>query len=155
MEYFKASKDHAEQIYNLVQNTITAVYPRYYPEAVVDFFYSLHNRTNISRDIEDGCVRVLRYDGRLVGTGSCKGSHITRVFVAPEFQGQGYGGRIMENLEGEIAREYSSICLDASLPAAQFYESRGYKTVRHGKTEVENNAILIYEMMEKQMTKNL
>ena len=36
MEYFKASEDHAEQIYNLVQNTITAVYPRYYPEAVVD-----------------------------------------------------------------------------------------------------------------------
>lgn len=155
MEYFKASKDHAEQIYNLVQNTITAVYPRYYPEAVVDFFCSLHNRTNIIRDIEDGCVRVLWNDGWLVGTGSCKGSHITRVFVATEFQGQGYGGRIMENLEREIAREYPSICLDASLPAAQFYESRGYKTVRHGKTEVENNAILIYEMMEKQMTKNL
>ena len=38
MEYFKASEEHAEQIYNLVQNTITAVYPRYYPEAVVDFF---------------------------------------------------------------------------------------------------------------------
>ena len=43
MEYFKASEEHAEQIYNLVQNTITAVYPRYYPEAVVDFFCSLHN----------------------------------------------------------------------------------------------------------------
>ena len=155
MEYFKASEDHAEQIYNLVQNTITAVYPRYYPEAVVDFFCSLHNRINISRDIEDGCVRVLWSDGRMVGTGSCKGSHITRVFVAPEFQGQGYGRRIMENLEREIAREYPSICLDASLPAAHFYESRGYKTVRHGKTEVENNAILVYEMMEKQMTKNL
>ena len=95
MEYFKASEDHAEQIYNLVQNTITAVYPRYYPEAVVDFFCSLHNRINISRDIEDGCVRVLWSDGRMVGTGSCKGSHITRVFVAPEFQGQGYGRRIM------------------------------------------------------------
>ena len=84
LEYFKASEDHAEQIYNLVQNTITAVYPRYYPEAVVDFFCSLHNRTNISRDIEDGCVRVLWSDGRMVGTGSCKGSHITRVFVAPD-----------------------------------------------------------------------
>ena len=91
----------------------------------------------------------------MVGTGSCKGSHITRVFVAPEFQGQGYGRRIMENLEREIAREYPSICLDASLPAAHFYESRGYKTVRHGKREVEDNAILVYEMMEKQMTKNL
>ena len=49
----------------------------------------------------------------------------------------------------------SSICLDASLSAAHFYESMGYKTVRHGKTEVEDNAILVYEMMEKQMTKNL
>ena len=155
MEYFKASREHGELIFNLVQDTINAVYPRYYPKPVVEFFCGIHSRDNINRDIEEGCVRVLWNDGRIVGTGSCKGSHITRVFVAPEFQGQGYGRRIMENLEREIAREYPSICLDASLPAAHFYESRGYKTVRHGKTEVEDNAILVYEMMEKQMTKNL
>ena len=155
MEYFKASREHGELIFNLVQDTINAVYPRYYPKPVVEFFCGIHSRDNINRDIEEGCVRVLWNDGRIVGTGSCKGSHITRVFVAPEFQGQGYGRRIMENLEREIAREYPSICLDASLPAAHFYESRGYKTVRHGKREVEDNAILVYEMMEKQMTKNL
>ena len=29
MEYFKASREHGELIFNLVQDTINAVYPRY------------------------------------------------------------------------------------------------------------------------------
>ena len=91
MEYFKASREHGELIFNLVQDTINAVYPRYYPKPVVEFFCGIHSRDNINRDIEEGCVRVLWKDGRLVGTGSRKGNHITRVFVAPELQGQGCG----------------------------------------------------------------
>lgn len=38
MEYFKASREHGELIFNLVQDTINAVYPRYYPKPVVEFF---------------------------------------------------------------------------------------------------------------------
>ena len=151
MEYFKASREHGELIFNLVQDTINAVYPRYYPKPVVEFFCGINSRDNINRDIEEGCVRVLWKDGRLVGTGSRKGNHITRVFVAPELQGQGCGSCIMEKLKDEIAQEFRFICLDASLPAVHFYENMGYKTVGHGRIEVGNNAILIYDMMEKQL----
>lgn len=38
---------------------------------------------------------------------------------------------MMEQLEKEIAAQYDSCVLDASLAAVCFYERRGYKTVRH------------------------
>lgn len=151
MEYIKATEKHTEQIYKLVQNTMKAVYPKYYPKEVVDFFCKLHSTDNISEDIKNGCVFLLFEDNCLVGTGSHKKDHITRVFVDTAFQGQGYGSYIMQNLENEITLKYDRACLDASLPASHFYEKRGYTTVKHEKCGVENGAVLVYEIMQKQL----
>ena len=78
-----------------------------------------------------------------------KETHITRVYVKPELQGRGYGNFIMQCLENEIAKKYHSVELDASLPASHIYEKRGYKTVKHERYNVENGAVLVYEIMEK------
>lgn len=150
MEYIKATEKETEQIFKLVQDTITTIYPKYYPKEVVDFFCKHHSMENISRDIKNGCVGILLHDGQIVGTGSYTENHITRVYVAPEFQGQGYGSYIMDCLEKEIGKKYNSINIDASLPACRLYEHRGYKTVTHEKLPVENEVVLIYEIMEKQ-----
>ncbi len=83
MEYIRAAQEHAEEIYRLVQKTITTVYPKYYPREVVDFFCRLHNKENILNDINSGYVGILKHDGRLVGTGSRQDNHITRVYVDP------------------------------------------------------------------------
>ena len=104
------------------------------------FFLSLHSCEAIVEDI--GCGRV----GILVD-----GNHITRVYVAPEFQGRGVGSFIMQHLEDEIAREHATAALDASLPAVGLYERRGYRTQRHERFPVENNAVLVYAMMEKDL----
>lgn len=151
MEYIKATEEELEQIYLLVQSTITTVYPKYYPKEVVDFFCEFHNKENIGDDIKNGWVGVLLHDGRIVGTGSFSDNHITRVYVAPEFQGQGCGSYIMECLEKEIGSQYSSVYLDASLPASRLYEHRGYQTIKHEKWDVENDVVLVYEVMEKQL----
>jgi len=86
LEYIEATKEHAEQIYRLVQETIQAIYPKYYPMEVVRFFCNHHSREKIVRNITDGYVGMLLVDNKLVGTGSYKDNHITRVFVAPAFQ---------------------------------------------------------------------
>ena len=150
MEYIEATKEHAEQIYRLVQDTIQAIYPKFYPMEVVKFFCNHHSREQIVGDITNGYVGILLSDNKMVGTGSYKDNHITRVFVAPAFQKQGYGGHIMQCLEDKIALTYSSAYLDASLPSCQFYEGRNYKTVRHEKIEVGNGVFLVYGIMEKQ-----
>ncbi len=152
MKHIEAKTEDCAQIYALVQETIRTVYPKYYPEEVVDFFSKLHSTDNIGQDIANRTV-TLFYEGEtLIGTGTCKEEHITRVFVLPGYQGQGYGGQIMQYLEEKAAKRYDKVCLDASLPACQFYERRGYVTRRHEIWECENGVVLVYGIMEKLLT---
>ncbi len=151
MEYRLATAQELEAIYTVVQFTIKKVYPKYYPEEVVDFFCRHHNLKAITKDVENGNVSVLIVDGKIIGTGSFVGNHITRVYVLPEYQSRGYGTYIMKQIEEEIAKKYDKAVLDASLPAVGLYEKLEYKTVKHEKYTVENDAVLVYEVMEKKL----
>ena len=103
------------------------------------------------KDIKNGCVSILLNHTDIIGTGSYKDNHISRVYIAPAFQGQGYGSYLMQCLENEIARKNPFACLDASLPAERFYEYMGYKTIKENSCTVKNGVILRYKMMEKQL----
>lgn len=151
MKYSKATAENAEQVYTVVQKTIKTIYPRYYPQEVVDFFCQLHSKDKIESDIADGTVGILTDGGSVIGTGCCREHHITRVYVLPEHQRKGYGSYLMQCLEEKIGEGYDKICLDASLPASLFYEKRGYTTVRHCKLPAGSEAILVYEIMEKEI----
>lgn len=151
MKYIKAARKNIEEIYELVRDTITTIYPKYYPQEVVNFFCDLHSRANILKDIDNGTVGVLEKDGQIIGTGSYSANHITRVYVNPRFQGQGYGSYIMQMLENEIALQHEYVCLDASLPASHMYEKRGYITKKHAKWICENDVVLVYEIMQKKL----
>lgn len=152
MEYIKATCENADSVFAIVQNTVTAIYPKYYPQEVVDFFCEFHNMENVAKDIENGKVGILLENDQIVGTGSHDGNHITRVYVLPEFQGKGYGSFMMQCLEDEISVKYDTVLLDASLPASHLYERRGYHTIRHEKRVVENDVVLVYEVMEKTLS---
>lgn len=154
MKYIKANTSHTEKIYNLIQDTIKTIYPRYYPQEVVEFFCNHHNIDNIIADIKNGNTYIILDNGTIVGTGNCIDNHITRVFVSPNYQGNGFGSYIMTQLEKEISKKYSDAILDASLAASRLYEHRGYKTVSHEQIEVENSRILIYEIMKKELSGN-
>ena len=151
MEYKKATPEDTQQIAALVQETIGAIYPRYYPQEVVEFFQQLHCEENIAGDIEAGTVGALWKDGAIVGTGCYQGNHIARVYVKPDCQGRGLGSCIMQCLEDQIGRLHKTACLDASLPACQIYEKRGYRTVCHKQWNVAHGAVLVYEVMEKNL----
>lgn len=151
MRYQPATQQESQEIYEVVQQTIKTVYPKYYPKEVVDFFCALHSREAINKDIEKGCVGALKQDGKIIGTGCFVENHITRVYVLPEYQKKGYGTFIMNTLETEIAKRYEKAYLDASLPAASLYEKLGFATIKHEKYPVENEAILAYEIMEKEL----
>lgn len=150
MEFIKAKISNTDRIYDVIQNTIKTIYPKYYPQSIVEFFCGLHAKENIIADIENEYVYILLCDNRLIGTGTYIGNHITRVFVAPEFQGRGYGSYIMRQLESKIALTHNTACLDASLAANILYEHRGYKTAKHEQIAV-GNEILVYEIMEKEL----
>ena len=151
--YKKALPQDAERIFYIVQHTKDVIYPDYYAKTGVDFFGRLHSIENIRSDIEHGRSYALVKDGEIIGTGSYTDNHITRVYVLPEFQGQGFGTLIMDELEKEIFSYYDDCELDASLPACIFYENRGYKTVRHVRYEIGDGKLMIYEIMSKRNDK--
>lgn len=149
MKYIKAALKDAGKIYTLVQETIQTIYPKYYPKEVVHFFCDLHSIDAIEKDIKAQAVGMLLDGESLIGTGTCRENHITRVFVLPGYQRNGYGCYIMQQLEAQIARAYDKVFLDASLPACRFYEGRGYATIRHETWNCENGVVLVYGIMEK------
>ena len=149
MEYARAENRDLEQIYQLVQDTIQSIYPQYYPREIVEFFSKLHGKKAISADIEKGFVRVLFSGNCLIGTGTFMENHISRLFVLPDFQKNGYGSYILQRLEKEMSSKYDFAVLDASLPAACFYEHKGYKTVSHNELSTDNGFSLVYGLMEK------
>lgn len=60
MTYEPAKIEELQGLYNVVQNTIKKVYPKYYPIEVVDYFCMLHSENSIANDIKNGCVSVLK-----------------------------------------------------------------------------------------------
>ena len=120
---------------------------------VVDFFSEHHNKEAIAKDIEKGYVSVLKVDEKIVATGCFVDNHITRVYVLPEYQKKGYGTFIMKTIEVQISEKYDKVYLDASLPAAALYEKLGFSTIKHERYPVENEVILAYEVMEKEIHK--
>lgn len=153
IQYRTATLNEVENVYNIVQETIKTIYPKYYPAEVVNFFCELHCKENIRRDIEMQRVGILIVDENIVGTGCYADNHITRVFVLPQCQGQGFGSFIMQSLEDEISQNYDKVVLDASLAASGLYEKRGYRTVEHCRLDCANNRVLVYEIMEKLLMK--
>lgn len=155
LQYRAATEADADAVHRIAQRAIRAIYPAYYPAAVVDWFAAWHNPTHIMQDIEAGGTRlVCLADGTPVGTGTFAGNHMTRVFVLPELQGNGIGSFLLDKLESEMARTCSTIELDSSLPAGGLYQKRGYATVNHGCLDILDDggrlvAAMAYEIMEK------
>ena len=155
MIYELATTEDLQSVYDVVQHTIKTIYPKYYPLEVVDFFSELHSKDAILKDIETGDVGVLRIDGKIIATGCFVENHITRIYVLPEHQKKGYGTFIVKNIEEQICGSYDKAYLDASLPAAALYEKLGFSTIKHERYPLKNGVILVYEVMEKELCKDI
>lgn len=153
MEFQLAKKENLEQVYELVQETIQSVYPKYYLPEIVEMFSEYHSKEHVLQDILARNTYILLQGDTIVGTGTKQENHITRVYVRPKFQGKGYGTCIMNQLEELISKNYDTVDIDASLPACRLYQRLGYETVDHGIWECKNGVIQVYEIMKKKLNK--
>ena len=149
IQYRKATPGDVQRVWYVVRHTKDVIYPDYYTREVVEYIDRYYTFEIIKSDIDQGRTRVLVKDGEIIATGSRVDNHIMRVYVLPEFQGQGFGSRIMDELEKEIFEGCDDCVLEASLPACIFYENRGYKTVKHVKENFGDGKCMIYEIMRK------
>lgn len=146
----KASLQDTETVYEIVQTTIHAVYPHYYPAGAVDFFAQHHSTEAIRADISAGNVFLCVTDAdEAVGTVTVKANEILRLFVLPEHQGTGYGGALLSFAERLVAETYEISVLDVSLAAKAIYKKRGYTETNYIVLQTGNGDFLCYDIMEK------
>jgi len=141
-----------EEIVELVHRTTRESYRSFYPKEAIDYFIDYHSPQNIKEDAGNGTAVVLLMHDRIIGTGTLLGTNIRRVFVLPEFQGHGFGKKIMDYLETEAIRsDVAFLDLHSSLPAKRFYDSGNYKTLKFCSIPVDNNLTLDYYRMAKML----
>ena len=150
MSIKQAYKEDLQVVKYITIETINQIYPHYYPKGAVEFFVEHHNDTNIINDIEAGKVFLcMNEEGQPVGTVSLKDNDICRLFVLPEFQGNGYGRELIDFAEREIVKNYEEIMLDASLPAKRIYLKRGYVEKESHIINANYGDFLCYDIMVK------
>ncbi|MFT4106883.1 MAG: GNAT family N-acetyltransferase [Lacrimispora sp.] len=152
MNIRNASLTDLGDIKNIVCQTIQTIYSRYYPKGAVEFFLSHHCEANIRSDIVSQTVSVLEIEDVPVGTVTIKEFEICRLFVLPQYQGNGYGRALLDFAEQIIADKHTKIRLDASLPAKEIYLKRGYKEIESHSILTENGDYLFYDIMEKSVS---
>lgn len=139
-----------EVVSHVVRETIQTVYPGYYPQGAIDFFLQYHSDGAILSAISRDEVYLFEEDNDFIATGSVEGDYLTRLFVLPEYQGKGYGGRIMDFLEDLAFQNHAEARLDASLPAVGMYLKRGYVIASYHMEPTFRDHYLCYFDMRKQ-----
>lgn len=149
---FKAAAVDAETVLDITRRTIRAVYPHYYPAGAVDFFLNHHSIGKICRDTDNGNVWLITADdGVCAGTVTVNDNEINRLFVLPEYQGNGLGRMLLDHAESIIAENYDAITLSASLPAKMIYQKRGYSEEGYFIIDTDGGDKLCYDMMTKKL----
>ncbi len=138
-----------EKVAEMVDKTIRAVYPHYYPSGAVQFFLDLHNEQRIREALAREDIYFAVVQGEIVGTGSIRGNEICRLFILPEYQAKGYGNRLMDLLEEMVSQKYQVIHIDASFPAESMYLKRGYRIKTYEEIKTGGGDYLCYHTMEK------
>lgn len=152
MSIRKAEMSEFETVKDISYQAISRIYPRYYPMGAVKFFLSHHCEENIINDIRQECVFLCDDGGRnTVGTVTVKENEICRLFVLPDYQGNGYGRELLDFAESKIKEKYGEIILDSSLSAKGIYLKRGYKEKEYHTIKTENGDFLCYDIMVKQI----
>lgn len=129
----------------LIHQTIEAAYAPVYPPRAVQFFKDFHSEEKIIERNKDGEILVVQKDENLIGTGSLVGADIVGVFIQPEFQHQGVGKTLMQELEKKaVVNGLTEVMLSVSLPSRRFYESLGYKIVEDRSVDVGEGQRLDY-----------
>jgi GNAT superfamily N-acetyltransferase len=148
----KYNKKDLERLSFVVSSTINKSYLKFYPPEAIKYFLDLHAKENMKKDIPKGCTLMIELDGKIIATGSIVENEIKRVFVLPEYQGKGYGTKIMMKIEeAALNQGIRKVELCASLPSKDFYLALGYKIVRFTHFLVNNNKKLEYYDMEKNL----
>ena len=147
-----ATKDDFAAVRAITRETISEVYPHYYPRGAVAFFLRHHSDAQIREDLAAGRVFLcLDEDQNAVGTVTVRDNEICRLSVLPRSQGRGYGRALLDFAEETVAASCPEIVVDASLPAKRIYRKRGYVETDYHVVATGDGDYLCYDVMKKRV----
>ncbi len=79
-----------------------------------------------SSELENSNCQVALVAGQVVGFGCVRNGWLNHLYVSPEFQGQGIGSALLNQLNGEIQQFW---VFQKNLHARDFYKRRGFVEV--------------------------
>ncbi len=144
-----ATTEDLQTVTDVVQKTINEVYPKYYPKGAVDFFLEHHRKDIIRKDIDNGCVYLLKDNENIIGTVTINDNEINRLYILPEYQQKGYGGFLLDFAEKMIFEKHDEIFLYSSFPAKPVYLKRGYRECEYEIFDTSNGDFLCCDIMKK------
>jgi len=132
---------------------LTPVLDKVYEAHVKDFWLSEYSPEELRKLAKTRHLYVAELAGEIVGSGAVHAedgcAYISAVFIDPDRQGYGIGGKIMAVLEqDEISLQYRKLTLTAALSASGFYKKLGY-TFKYDVPEIILDGILEVVYMEK------
>ena len=101
-----------------------------YRPGVLDALAADFSREKTAAKMAQRKTLVAMVSGAIVGTAGFEAAKIQAVFVAPQFQRQGIGTVLMDEIEHMAScAQCSQVALWSSLTARDFYGKRGYVTL--------------------------
>jgi GNAT superfamily N-acetyltransferase len=123
-----AMREDASRLYDIRRRSILELAPPTMSKAEAQAWASQLTLSGMERKLRELEVWVAELDGAVAGWGAVRGDCLESLYTAPEFAGQGVGAGLLGMLEGLLrAREFPSVCLEASPNARSFYLRRGYR----------------------------
>lgn len=152
MNIRSAREEDFSAVKAITHGTISSIYPHYYPAGAVAYFLQYHSDEVIRQDIAAGIVYLCcDAAGTPVGTVTVRENEITRLFVLPESQGNGYGRALLDFAEEAVAAAFDEIVLSSSFSAKTIYQKRGYEEVAFHRIETGNGDFLCFDEMKKRV----
>lgn len=155
MKIRQAAIDDLAAVMDIAVTTINETYPYYYPAGVIDSYLEYHTEDAIKADINDEKVYIIEDDNKTVGTVTIKDSTLVRLFVKPQYQGEGYGKALMDFSEELIFESFDKVIVESSLPAKILYKKRGYAEISSHRMTTRSGDYLCYDTMEKRKGENI
>ena len=158
-EGFLDIKNYSELIFNdvfdVIHKTIEENYPKYYPKSAVEYFHNHHSIENMKKLMPNEFTLVLTDNNKIIGTGTLFGNEIKRFFILPEYQGKGYGKKLLAELEKNIDKnKFDEFTLASSLGAVDFYQRNDYVYKNYKTINLSDGNHLCYLEMVKNINNN-